>query len=89
MSDSEIEKLKAEVEQIKKRNAAVEVDKAWETSIFRRFLIAVFTYLSISLYMWAIHLDRPFLNAIVPTVGFMLSTLTLPWFRRVWADRRK
>jgi len=81
---NEIENLKKEIELIKSRNRLVENDKAWEVNPLRRGLIAVFTYLSISLYMWAVNIDQPFLNAIVPTVGFLLSTLTLPWFRKMW-----
>jgi hypothetical protein len=83
-----LEKLEKEIELIKERNASVEIDKKWETSWMRRGLIAVFTYLAISIYMWAVSIDRPFLNAIVPTVGFMLSTLTLPWFKRMWINRK-
>lgn len=85
---SEIENLKKEVEKIKERNKSVELDKKWETSWQRRSLIATFTYLAISIYMWAIAIDRPWLNAIVPTVGFMLSTLTLPWFKMMWEKKR-
>ena len=85
----ELENIKKEIEQIKKRNLSVETDKQWETSWTRRVLIAVFTYLAISLYMLAISIDRPFLNTIVPTVGFMLSTLTLPWFKKIWTNRNK
>jgi hypothetical protein len=82
---SEIEELRKEIDQIKQRNKSVEIDKKWETSIARRTLIAIFTYLSIGIYMWAIQIDRPFLNAIVPTFGFLLSTITLPWFRKIWS----
>lgn len=82
--NEEIEQLKKDVELIKQRNKKVETDKAWETSWARRILIAIFTYLAIGIYMWAIHISRPWLNAIVPTVGFMLSTLTLPWFKAWW-----
>ena len=84
MMNQEIENLKQEVEEIKKRNRSVELDKAWETSWLRRALVAIFTYLSISIYMWAVDIERPWLNAIVPTVGFLLSTFTLPWFRKLW-----
>jgi len=85
---SEIEEVKKEIQLIKDRNKSVELDKKWETSWMRRVLIAIFTYLSISIYMWVVHIDRPWLNAIVPTVGFMLSTLTLPWFKRMWMDKK-
>jgi len=73
---------------LKERNVRVEANKAWETSWTRRSLIAVFTYLSLGLYLWAIRIPWPWLNAIVPTVGFLLSTLTLPFFRRVWLRRK-
>lgn len=89
MQNTEITELRKEIELIKKRNASVETDKEWERSYLRRALVAIFTYLAISLYMWAVAIDRPFLNAIVPTVGFMLSTLTLPWFKKMWVKRNK
>lgn len=69
---------------IEERNARVEVDKAWETSFTRRALLVLFTYLAIGIYLWAIGVNKPWLNAIVPAVGFMLSTLTLPIFKKVW-----
>lgn len=86
--EERIEKLEKEITSIKLRNKSVELDKAWETSWFRRVLIAIFTYLAISIYLSAIYIDRPWLNAIVPTVGFMLSTLTLPYFRKLWERNR-
>lgn len=69
---------------IEERNARVENAKAWETSWMRRGLLVLFTYLSIGIYMWAINIDRPWLSAIVPAVGFMISTLTMPFFKKLW-----
>lgn len=85
---SEIEDIKKEIEAIKMRNKSVEIDKMWEISWTRRILIAIFTYLAIGIYMRAVSIDRPWLNAIVPTIGFMLSTLVLPWFKKIWIKRR-
>jgi hypothetical protein len=79
-----LKQLEEEIARIKERNKKVEADKAWETSLARKLLIAVFTYLAIAIYMWAINMPSPFLNAIVPTVGFVLSTLTLPTFKKLW-----
>lgn len=76
--------LEKRIERIEKRNKKVEIDKAWETSWTRRFLIAVFTYLAIALYLKFIVRIDPWINAIVPTVGFLLSTLTLPFFKSLW-----
>ena len=54
-----ITELEKEIELLKERNSRVETDKAWETSISRRILLAVFTYLAISVYMYAISLPNP------------------------------
>jgi len=64
----------------------VEADKAWETSWVRRLLLTAFTYLAIGVYLWAIEVPHPWLNAIVPAVAFMLSTLiiTMPFFKKLW-----
>ncbi len=79
-----IVELEKEILAIKIRNKKVEIDKAWETSWTRKFLLMIFTYLAISFYLRAINIDKPWLNAIVPSVGFLLSTLTLPYFKKVW-----
>lgn len=78
------EELDTRVKVIEERNKKVEVDKAWETSIFRKVVVAIFTYLAIGIYMWAIGIDKSWLNAIIPSTGFLLSTLTLPFFKSLW-----
>ncbi len=79
-----MENIEARIESIEARNKKVQADKAWETSWARRGLLALFTYLSIGLYLNAINIDRPWINAIVPAIGFMISTLTMPFFKRMW-----
>jgi len=79
-----IEKEIKEIEKIKERNKRVEMDKSWETSYFRRILLAIFTYLAIAIYLEIINIPKPWLNAIVPAVAFMLSTLTFPFFKKIW-----
>lgn len=76
--------MKEDIEQIKERNQRVEADKAWETSKTRRVIIALMTYIIIVIFLWSIEAPNPWLNAIVPTVGFILSTLTLPFFKNFW-----
>ncbi len=76
--------LEERVEEIERRNSKVEVDKAWETSYSRRGLLVLFTYLALGLYMSAIGIEKPWLNAIVPSIGFLLSTLTLPFLKKLW-----
>jgi len=84
-----METIEQRLEKIERRNSRVEADKAWETSWVRRFFIALITYLAISLYMSAINIERPWLNAIVPTVGFLLSTLTLSLIKKWWITKFK
>jgi hypothetical protein len=77
-------KIDDEIKKIKERNKRVEFDKAWETSIARRVLIAILTYAVIVLFFWVADLPKPFINPIVPTAGFVLSTLSLPLFKKFW-----
>lgn len=81
---SSVEQLEQRVLKIEKRNSSVEIDKAWEDSWIRKGLIMLFTYLSIAAYLYFIVKVDPWVNAIVPTIGFLLSTLSLPFFKNLW-----
>lgn len=82
-------KIEEEIKRFRERNKKVEADKAWEISYTRRILLTVFTYLAIGIYLYAIQIPKPWLNAIVPALAFMLSTLTLPFFKKIWLKSRK
>lgn len=73
---------------IEKRNKRVELDKMWETSIERRFLISLLTYVLVSMFFLYSKVEKPFINAIVPTLGFIISTLTLNLFKEYWLKRK-
>ncbi len=83
----ELEQLKNEIREIKERNARVEADKAWETSLFRKILVAILTYIVIVLFFIVAELPKPFINPIVPTLGFLLSTLSISFFKTLWLKR--
>lgn len=76
--------LEERIAKIEERNKKVETDKSWETSWTRKLLLIVFTYLAIALYLQFIVGINPWINAVVPSIGFLLSTLTLPWFKKIW-----
>lgn len=76
------------LEQIEQRNARVEIDKAWETSLTRRLSIALLTYITASLFLWLIDVAFPLLSALVPTGGYALSTLSMPWIKKRWISSR-
>lgn len=76
--------LENRVRKIEQRNSKVETDKAWEGSFTRKIVLIIFTYLAIGLYLSVISVEKPWINAIVPSLGFLLSTLTLPWIKKWW-----
>lgn len=77
-------KLEERVAAIEARNKRVELDKAWETSAFRRILIVTLTYAVMVAFMWAAKIDRPLVNAMIPAAGFGLSTLTISYLKDRW-----
>ncbi len=81
--------LENRLKAIEERNKKVELDKAWETSWTRRIIILILTYLVIVLFFIIAQLPNPFVNSIVPTTGFVLSTLSLPFFKKIWLQNKK
>ncbi|PIN81977.1 hypothetical protein COV11_00360 [Candidatus Woesearchaeota archaeon CG10_big_fil_rev_8_21_14_0_10_30_7] len=80
--------VKKRLTAIEQRNKKVELDKSWETSWSRKIIIAVLTYATIVLFFFVAQLPKPFVNSIVPTAGFVLSTLSLPFFKKLWINYR-
>ena len=72
-----MEPIEARLQQLEVRNARVEADKAWETSWTRRFVLAVFTYLTVGVFLGLIQVNRPWINALVPVIGFTISTFVI------------
>lgn len=87
MAQNDIDSISKRLAKIEARNERVEVDKAWEVSWQRRILILTLTYLMVLLYSLIIEVEKPLLNAIVPTLGFFLSTLTLSVVKTIWLKR--
>jgi preprotein translocase subunit SecF len=79
-----IKSIEDEIQKIKERNKKVEIDKAWETSLTRKILIAILTYAVIVIFFYFAGLPKPFINSIVPALAFILSTLSLSFFKKLW-----
>lgn len=84
-----LEELKNEIEEIKTRNRRVEADKAWEVSWTRKFIIFLLTYFVIVIFFFVAELPDPFENAVVPSVAFVLSTFTVPLFKKWWLKKSR
>ena len=76
--------MKDELKSIQERNLRVEADKAGETSTFRRAAIAVITYFIAVIFLFLISVPSPFLSALVPAGGFILSTLSPSFLKKFW-----
>lgn len=86
----EIKELENEIEKIKERNAKVELDKKWETSLTRKLCICLLTYIVVIIYSIMIkNISSIFLSSLVPVIGFTLSTLSLKLVRNVWEKKNK
>ena len=79
--------LEPRIQSIEDRNARVELDKAWEVSWTRRLFIAFTTYIIASIWLILIEDTDPFLKALVPTIGYLLSTLSLPLIKTWWSKK--
>ena len=80
--------IEQELENIKKRNKRVELDKSWETSWTRKICIMILTYVIVVIYSYLIkQYDNILLSSLVPVIGFALSTLSLKYIRKIWEKK--
>ena len=86
--NNRLEKIENDIANIQKRNRRVELEKAWETSLTRKISILIITYILVILVMYALHITQPFTNAIIPTIGYFLSTQSLPFIKRWWIKNK-
>lgn len=85
--ETRLSNLEKEIEAIRERNSRVESDKAWETSIFRTALVATVTYIAAAVFLYLIGVQNFLLSALVPAIGFFLSTQSLPFVKKWWLKK--
>ena len=84
----EVRELEEKVIEITERNKREELDKKWETRLTRKICIAVLTYIVVIIYTSITNkIGNVFLSSLVPVMGFLLSTLSLKWVRKVWEKK--
>jgi hypothetical protein len=81
--EERIKKIEEKITEIEYRNKRVERDKRWETSWVRRIMITILTYLVVVLFFVVIKEKQVFLKALVPVLGFVLSTISLRILRNI------
>ena len=88
MKDEKVKELEKRIIEIEERNKRVELDKAWETCLLRKVLIIVMTYVFAVLYLTVADNSNPFFGAVVPCVGFFLSTQSVGLVKKWWIKRK-
>jgi hypothetical protein len=86
--ESRITALESELATIKLRNQQVEIDKSWETSLLRRTLVALITYFAAGILLALIGNQNYIRNALVPVLGYLLSTWSIPSAKKIWKQKR-
>lgn len=84
----DLKRLEQRIAAIEARNAQVEKNKAWETSKTRRFSITILTYIIIAIFFALTGSSAPLLSALVPCLGFILSTLAVKSIRSIWEKKQ-
>lgn len=79
--------LEKEILDIRQRNRRVESDKAWEQSWARRLVIALMTYITAAAWLFLINEKDLWWKAAVPSLGYILSTLTLSTIKDWWGNK--
>ncbi len=85
--ENRITKIETTLAEIQARNQKVERDKAWETSLARRSLLFLTTYILTALVFYLIGVENFLANALVPSIAYFLSTLAVPRLKRHWLSR--
>ena len=84
-----IESLERRLAAIEERNSFVTFQKRWETSALRRILIAALTLFFAGIAFSALGSPRPFMDALIPVTGFVVSTFSIPWIRERWIAQQR
>jgi preprotein translocase subunit SecF len=73
---------------IEDRNKRVELDKAWERSFVRIVFVSIITYFVAFFVLYSIGVSRSYLSALIPTIGFILSTQSIPVVKKYWIKNK-
>ena len=79
-----IASIQDQLSEIIARNKRVEADKAWEVSKFRVGSIIVLTSAITCIMFYILGVAEFYLSAIIPTLGYFLSTQGLPILKNFW-----
>jgi len=74
-------------EQVQKLNLMQKYDELkskWDRSLVRIIYVSTTTYLFVAVFMFILEVDNYLVNALIPSLGYILSTQTLPSIKKAW-----
>lgn len=83
-----VETLEFQLQQVFERNHRVESKKRWEVGNTRTLIIALLTFICTASIFSLIGVKHFLLSALIPTTGYLLSTLSVAYFRRSKTDTK-
>ncbi len=75
--------IEEEINLIRCRNRKAEADKAWEISNMRKIAVALTAYFVMICVMYVLKMENLFIGAIIPTLGFILSTVSADLVKKI------
>ena len=88
-TDLRLADLEQRIAVIEEQQHRIEVDKAWKGSFTRKIVIGLLMYLVIGSFLAYRQISDPWISAIVPVIGFLLSILLLPVVKKIWLFLQK
>lgn len=85
--NQKLEQIEDDIKKLKQRNKKVEQNKAWEVSIARKSILSILIYICVLICFLYLDISNPFFNAIIPTTAFILSTMSMTWFKYLWLNK--
>lgn len=76
--------VEEEINALKARNARVDREKAWEVSAIRRICLLTLIFCVAWAFLAFLGIERAAFMALVPTLGYGISTLSLGLIKRWW-----
>lgn len=83
-----METIEERLNKIEERNKRVELDKAWEISFIRVLFVSIITYIVAFFVLFSMGISKSYLSALIPVIGFILSTQSLPIVKKYWIKNR-
>lgn len=83
-----METIEERLNKIEERNKRVELDKSWETSCVRIISVSFITYVAAFFALYSIGASKPYLSALIPVLGFILSTQSIPVIKKYWIKNK-